>query len=189
MAWVRPKHPKRKEPVDPAQSLVPLLSFFSGRRSTSPTKPKSKPPAQPQHLISREIVSRDPILRDLLQAQAAHEERPTTSHSHKTPHSQPSRRHAHHRELDHEEEIYCERVIQRPRIQYERSPSPLPLPPPKRRVRPEPRVASYERPKPRPMVRERHVSRYRPSSSDSEAEPEPYWAVSSRFARSATPYH
>ena len=186
MAWARPKHPKRKETVDPAQSLVPLLSFFSGRRSTSPTKPKSKLPARPQNLISREVVSGDPILRDLLQAQAAHEERPTTSHSHKTPQSQPSRRHAHHRELDHEEEICYETMMQRPRIEYERSPSPPPLPP-KRRVRPEPRVASYERPKPRPMVRERHVPRYRPSSSDSETEP--YWAVSSRFARGAIPYH
>lgn len=33
MAWVRPKHPKTKVEVDPTESLLPVLEYFSYRPS------------------------------------------------------------------------------------------------------------------------------------------------------------
>ena len=54
MAWVRPKHPKRKVEVDPADALRPVLEYFSCTRpigSNSNNKQASKIPKKPLLLL------------------------------------------------------------------------------------------------------------------------------------------
>jgi len=178
MAWVRPKNqPKRKqEPVDPTESLVPILNFFSGRRSSSPTKPKPKP-------LDSRAVSHDPILSSLQHAQANTQERPTTSHSHKTSEPQSQELDPHPREIAYVRENRCHPVLPRkmPRYESDSSPSPPPSPP----RRPKLRITSYERPMPKAVMKARHTPRHQPFEHYEDEEP--YWAVSSKFARAKAP--
>ncbi len=191
MAWVRPKHqPKRKqEPAEAAESLVPILNFFSGRRSTSPTKSKPKP-------LDSRAVSHDPILLSLQHAQAHNQERPSTSHSHKTEKPQVQELVPHPQEIVYVQEARSHPVPppKAPRYEYDSSPPPPPSPPrrPKSRDtsyspprRPKPRDTSYERPMPRAVAKARHVPRHQPFQHYEEEEP--YWAVSSKFARATAP--
>jgi len=178
MAWVRPKHqPKRKqEPVDPAESLVPILNFFSGRRSSSPTKPKPKP-------LDSRAVCHDPILLSLQHAQANTQERPTTSHSHKTAKSQVQELVPHPQEIVYVREDRSHPVLPRKAPRYECDSSPSPPPSPPRRSKN--RDTSYERPMPKAVAQARHVPRHQPFQHYKEEEP--YWAVSSKFARATAP--
>ena len=54
MAWVRPKYPKRKVEVDPADALRPMLEYFSCTRPTgsnSNNKQVSRTPKKPLLLL------------------------------------------------------------------------------------------------------------------------------------------
>ena len=54
MAWVRPKHPKRKVEVDPTDALRPVLEYFSCSRPTgsnSNNKEVSRTPKKPLLLL------------------------------------------------------------------------------------------------------------------------------------------
>ena len=188
MAWVRPKHPK-KEPVDPVETFLPMLSFFGGRRP--PTRPKLNKNPKPTVLLSR-----DPILRSIQQAQEAqalHAEEPTTSHSHKT-----STRKSHEQYLFHEDdheasldveselEEHYERMTQRPLRSLKREPSPPPSPPVQPRViQPKPRALSYERPVPKAVVKDRPPPRGVPLSRRSRDETSR--VISSRWVSATTP--
>ena len=189
MAWVRPRHPK-KEPVDPVEAYLPMLSFFGGRRP--PARPKSKPKAK-----QRVALSRDPILRSLQQAQALHVEEPTISYSHKAPTRQSHEEHLVH-EDDHElnlenesePEEYHARMTQRSVRQLMREPSPPPPPPPpppaqSRIIRTKPRAPSYDRPVPQPIVKDRpSPTRVPPSRRNRE---ESTRVISSRWVSATTP--
>ena len=62
MAWVRPKYPKRKVEVDPADALRPVLEYFSCTRpsgSNSHNKEVSKTPKKPLLLLDS-YASRPP---------------------------------------------------------------------------------------------------------------------------------
>lgn len=178
MAWTRPKHPKRKEPVDPVESMTPLLSFFSGRRYASQPNPKPRQTSSP--------VPRDPILRDLQQAQAMqHEEKPATSHSHTASNHPPTSQQQHYAEPEYDQEDHFERSTRRTVSQYVREPSPPPPPPRLPVVRPKPRVASYERRKPEPVIADRHIPRHMPALHYVNAVPSR--ATSSRWASATTP--
>ena len=142
MAWVRPKHPKRKEPVDPTESLRPILEYFSCSR---PNAPNSN---------SRELVripKKPLLLHDTYESrpqkhhyeESEHHQRP--DHHHQRPASQPSAEHhpgGDHHTVDDDRADYYERSSQRSsqrtsqrRSQrttshYTREISPPPPPPP-----------------------------------------------------------
>ncbi|KAG8531850.1 uncharacterized protein KY384_003486 [Bacidia gigantensis] len=157
-AWVRPKHPKKPEPVSPTEALLPMLNWIGGRtprsRSTSPTK-NARPP-QP---LQQRHVSNDPILQSLQKAQAQQEARPVSQGSHQTRVSQPRSRHQEYAiEVDEDlESEYIEEIVPEPPvIRRVVAPQPRAVPAASTVRRPAART-SYERPAPRrePLVRER----------------------------------
>ncbi|KAL9610381.1 MAG: hypothetical protein Q9167_004921 [Letrouitia subvulpina] len=166
MAWVRPKH-KPKPKADPVESLIPMLSYFSGtpRHNLHPTSrtPKALPAADP--------ISRDPILRSFQQAQALQRQESAMDHHQRREESnnQPRRqKHLHRLVPQDEEEISEYSSEQHDLTPHQKAPSPS------RDISPQrPRITSYERPRPPPATaegRRRHTSTlchqsYLPSSS------------------------
>lgn len=124
MAWVRPKHPKRKEPVDPTDSLVPILQFFSGRPQRSTPKTVFRP----------RLLESPPPPPDL------HKERSSRDHYEAPEH--------HTQREDYHDSVrvrpdYHERVTQRAMSQYTRDTSPPRSPP--RPIRSKPRAPAINR--------------------------------------------
>ena len=180
MAWVRPKNPPKPVPTDPQETLVPLLSFLSGRRPMSPTKSPPKPVPKQSQLTPR-IVSHDPILQSFHHAQQVQERRPLSSHGQRVALGEESR--YIEDEIEVEEQVY-ERRAQRPRPRICHEPEPEPEPEQRMRVRAKPRVASYERVKPR--LRRRYKESCRDEVEDERGEP--YWAVAERFRKRRSPW-
>ncbi|KAL9045247.1 MAG: hypothetical protein Q9214_001683 [Letrouitia sp. 1 TL-2023] len=182
MAWVRPKH--KPKPKDPAESLIPMLSYFSGtpRHNLRPisTSPKALPPAAP--------VSHDPILRSIQQAQALQHQESATDHQRRqAPDNQPRRqKHLYQPALRDEEEIYEYLSEQHELTPHQKAPSPSRDISPRRS-----RVPSYERARPPPAMAEgRHkytsTLRHQPYVPSSSARVSARM-TSSRWASATTP--
>lgn len=176
MAWVRPKHPPKPKPkADPVEALVPMLSYFSGRR------PSSRPVSNHKAIAPVVPVPRDPVLRRLQQAQALHAEVPTTGHEHEELDHHP-RRQQHHHYTSSDDEEYYEHRGQGPVAKYQRKPSP---PPVQRTMRPRPRGLSYKRYRPHDVARDKPVNRHVPLPTQGEKKSSR--AVSARWASATTP--
>ncbi|KAL8747992.1 MAG: hypothetical protein Q9190_000204 [Brigantiaea leucoxantha] len=180
MAWVRPRHPKKKEPVDPTESLVPILSFFSGQRHISqPSPPK---------IIQKPL--QDPILQNLRQAQIANNKNTVESRSRKTasrkPRTEPRQDEESDEGWDDCDEESAQRTVSRHHAKILSSPPPPPQPaPPAARPRPRPRPVVYEHPVPMPVARDRYVPYAVPVPLFPKVEASR--ALSSRWASATTP--
>lgn len=156
MAWVRPKHPKRKVELDPTESLRPVLEYFSCSRpsaSNSTNKELLRTPKKPLllHDSYEPRPQRDPY------EEPEHHPRPDHRHQRAEHHPRAEhRQRADHHTLDYDRADYHERSNQRSTSHYTRETSPLPPPPP-------PPLTSYNlkvRPGAhlRPMPSRRHVA-------------------------------
>lgn len=140
MAWVRPKHPKRKQvDVDPTEALRPVLEYFSCSRpsaSNSNNKQLMRVPKKP-------LVLDDSYERRLQKRhyeEPEHHQRPEHHHQRPDHHHQRAEHHQrteHHRRLNHHQEAdhyavdddradYDGRASQRTTSRYTRDVSPPP---------------------------------------------------------------
>ena len=175
MAWVRPKNVvKRKDPAKTADSLLPILHYFSGG---SVPKPASRPrlqqvmvrsPAQYEEMPSRhqlQIEEED----DLEEEADAHAF--SFSRDKLVPIAPKQKKRS---KVYHDNEDHQPHMIPRPRTQHSKTtrtvstPTPPPPPPP---VQPIPRTVSSYRPPP--------TRRHAPSESSR--------SVSSRWSSATTP--
>lgn len=137
MAWVRPKHPKRKEKdIDPTEALRPILEYFScSRPSASNANNKELVIFQKKPLLLHDANERRPQKRHYEELE--HHQRPRYHHDGAEHHqiTEHHRRLGHHQEADHhavddDRADYFERASQRMASRYTReiSPPPPPLP-------------------------------------------------------------
>ena len=139
MAWVRPKHPKRKAPVDPTESLRPVLEYFSCR----PT-----PPSTNSKELAR-IPKKQLLLHDSYRPRPQRHQEEVPEHYHRPDRHPPSAPSEYHPRAEHHERIhhhhhheradhhtfnqssasYHDRASQRSTSHYTREPSPPPPPP------------------------------------------------------------
>lgn len=134
MAWVRPKHPKRKEPVDPTESLRPVLEYFSCSRPSASNSNNKELSRIPKKLLLLHD-SYEPTPQKHHYEESEHRQRP--DHHHQRPAPPPSAEHhprvEHHQRADHhaiddDRADYYERRSQRTASHYTREISPPPPP-------------------------------------------------------------
>ena len=178
--WVRPKKvPRKKEPTERIEALVPMLNYLGGRSPSPSKKATPKTPAQPP-------LAQDPILRSMQRAQAQRNERPTSSHSRNAPeHQIIVEEHIYaDDDEDYEDDYHHTRSPPTTRIH----PRPA-LPPPPRHLpipKPKPRVPSYERPVTRTITKQQPVAPRRvPSFHNYRAQHERM--VAARWESATTP--
>lgn len=144
MAWVRPKHPKRKEKdIDPTEAIRPILEYFScSRPSSSNASNKELVVFQKKPLLLHDTNDRRPQKRHYEEPE--HHQRPDHHHQRLGYHQERAEHHQiteHHRRLRNHQEAdhhtadddradYLERASQRMASHYtgEVSPPPLSLP-------------------------------------------------------------
>ena len=148
MAWVRPKHPKRKVEVDPTEALRPVLEYFScSRPNASNSNNKELIRFAKKPLLLRDSHEARPQkhhyeeLEHLqgLEHHARSEHHPRSDHHPSSVHHPRPEQHQqaeHHPRADHHVEDfdrggYQERASQRSTSHYTREYSPPPPPPPR----------------------------------------------------------
>ena len=139
MAWVRPKHPPKRVEVDPAESLRPLLEYFSCRPSASNTNNKQLIRMPKPQLLLHDSYSPRPQKKHH-DKESEHHQRPdhhhrgtdhqSTDHRSRAEHHQriDDYQEADHHTSDHSRASYHERASQRSISHYAREPSPPPPP-------------------------------------------------------------
>ncbi|CAF9941683.1 hypothetical protein IMSHALPRED_002845 [Imshaugia aleurites] len=130
MAWVRPKHPKRKVEVDPTESLRPVLEFFSCTRpsaSNSNNRQLARIPKKP--LLLLDSYEPRPLKHN---SEELDHHRGQDDHHQKEDHHPPPEHHQRpdHHSVDYDRASYHERPSQRSTSHYTRETSPPPPPPP-----------------------------------------------------------
>lgn len=144
MAWVRPKHPKRKVEVDPTEALRPVLEYFSCSRPNAsnsnnkelvriPKKPlllhdSFEPRPQKNHYEEFEQHQEPDHHHQIPEYHPRSEHHPRSAHHPRPEHHQRVEHHPrtnHHAE-DYDRGGYHERASQRSTSHYTREYSPPP---------------------------------------------------------------